>query len=1022
MSADAKVTEDGVTDSITPPGRPFALNTPFIQDWDRYKLLGHLGRGGMGTVYRAQDLKNDREVALKFVLGTDPRMTRRLVHEASAQSRIDHPNICRVYEIGEEMGQSYIAMQLVDGISLCKAAEQMSVDEKVGVLREAALAVHEAHRQGIVHRDLKPANILVERRNGRWHPFVMDFGLARETSVQIDSGESGFLLGTPPYMSPEQARGDARLVDRRSDVYGLGATLYELLTGRPPFVDGSTAAILTRLVGEEPMGPRGLVPSIPLELETIVLKCLEKDPDRRYASARALADDLGRYLDGIPIFGRRSSRWRRFHARVRTHRLLAATLGISILAVVGASAIGIRAHLRSLEEAEVSETRARIAERLGEQIEQIEGYMREANLRPLHDVRVDRGVIRDRLRAIGASRVAAVQVGAEGYVDAALGRGHLALREWPEAIEALRAAESEGVESADVHAALGRALGEMYLRSADGADRSPEDKEVLPAWLASRRADLTRRYLEPARAQIARGFVERADSEILRARLSLYGRDFEDAERRARQVATSDPSSSEALQIAGSAARLRASARMDRGDFEGALPMLRRAADAYDRAISIARSDGDLLRESSEVQIMLAEVEHRQNHSADESLRRSEDLLEGGALVANSDDSDAYVDLAGVLLRRYLFDTVHSSRDPVLIDHIIASASRAVSIDPRSARALLMEGTGHIYRGMYDYFNGRDGSEWWRMAVVEISDSIVLNPSNPSGYNALGNAHLWLGSESDKLGRDPMSDYDLAVRSYDDALKISSSCFKACSNETNVLVMMGEHEDSIGVDPSGRIAQARSLGERCLTMSKGSFVVLSALARGEILMASRMLSTGDDPRAHLHSARELLDDADRESSARFEVMLRRSIVNRIDAEYSYLRKYNTNPDSLLNGAIHSLNSALHDFPDSALANVELARVFLIQARHASGPRALVSALLRDAESKVARSLEIDPFLSEAHVVGAEVDIALSELFSDRGSLLRASRHVDAVEKAGSKLPVARTLRARISALSSSLPS
>lgn len=1021
MSADAKVTEDGVTDSITPPGRPFALNTPFIQDWDRYKLLGHLGRGGMGTVYRAQDLKNDREVALKFVLGTDPRMTRRLVHEASAQSRIDHPNICRVYEIGEEMGQSYIAMQLVDGISLCKAAEQMSVDEKVGVLREAALAVHEAHRQGIVHRDLKPANILVERRNGRWHPFVMDFGLARETSVQIDSGESGFLLGTPPYMSPEQARGDARLVDRRSDVYGLGATLYELLTGRPPFVDGSTAAILTRLVGEEPMGPRGLVPSIPLELETIVLKCLEKDPDRRYASARALADDLGRYLDGIPIFGRRSSRWRRFHARVRTHRLLAATLGISILAVVGASAIGIRAHLRSLEEAEVSETRARIAERLGEQIEQIEGYMREANLRPLHDVRVDRGVIRDRLRAIGASRVAAVQVGAEGYVDAALGRGHLALREWPEAIEALRAAESEGVESADVHAALGRALGEMYLRSADGADRSPEDKEVLPAWLASRRADLTRRYLEPARAQIARGFVERADSEILRARLSLYGRDFEDAERRARQVATSDPSSSEALQIAGSAARLRASARMDRGDFEGALPMLRRAADAYDRAISIARSDGDLLRESSEVQIMLAEVEHRQNHSADESLRRSEDLLEGGALVANPDDSDAYADMASVFLRRYLFGPLSPPHDnSILIDRVISSSSRAASLDPKNARALLMEGTGHIYRGMYDYFHGRPGTQWWQIAVTELADFVSLNPSNPSGYNALGNAHLWLGSESDKLGRDPSSDYELAIASYDNALMVNPYCFKSCANKTNVLVMMGEHEDSIGTDPSRRILEALNLGDRCLSMSKGSFVVLSTLARGEILLASRMLSSGQDPRGHLQSARAFIDKANELFPDLPELMFRRSLTNRIEAEYAYAHPGLGDPALLLNSSITLLNSVIREISDVAPANVELARVLLIKSRHAD--RHFSSAFLREAEDKVAKALQADSLLSDAHLVGAEIDLELSALSGDRGYLLRASRHVDAAAGLNPNSLTIRSLKERIVAAGNSIPS
>jgi serine/threonine-protein kinase len=204
--------------------------------WDRYELLDLLGKGGMGMVYRARDRRLDRIVAIKFLRVADPDATMRFLREARAQARIEHPHVCRVYEVGEIEGRAYIALQYVDGEPLQVAARKMPLEAKITVLRDVAMALHEAHRLGIVHRDVKPANIMVERTgDDQWVPIVTDFGLAREATVEIGLTASGAVLGTPAYMSPEQARGDIRLVDRRSDVYGLGATLYELLTGGPPF-------------------------------------------------------------------------------------------------------------------------------------------------------------------------------------------------------------------------------------------------------------------------------------------------------------------------------------------------------------------------------------------------------------------------------------------------------------------------------------------------------------------------------------------------------------------------------------------------------------------------------------------------------------------------------------------------------------------------------------------------------------------------------------------------------------------
>ena len=221
----------------------------------------------------------------------------RFLQEARAQARIDHPHVCRVYEVGEVEDRVYIALQLVDGIPLHRAAEQMSLDEKVAVMRDVAVAIQEAHRLGMCIAISKPANIMAERTaDGRWVPVVTDFGLAHETTFEVGITESGTVLGAPAYMSPEQARGEVAAIDRRSDVYSLGATRYELMTGRPPFPASSLAAALAHVIHDDPPAPRKLIPTLPNDLETVVLKCLAKDPTQRYPSARAPADDLGRYL------------------------------------------------------------------------------------------------------------------------------------------------------------------------------------------------------------------------------------------------------------------------------------------------------------------------------------------------------------------------------------------------------------------------------------------------------------------------------------------------------------------------------------------------------------------------------------------------------------------------------------------------------------------------------------------------------------------------------------------------------
>jgi len=297
----------------------------------KYDLVELLGRGGIGEVWKARDAELSRWIALKFVSSGDPDEAKRFMREAQTAASLSHPNIGAIYEVGREDDRSFIAMQLVSGGTL----DALKADAKTAArhVRDAALAVAHANDKGIIHRDIKPANVMVDD-SGR--VYVMDFGLARRQAAKSSLTASGMVVGTPAYMSPEQARGETGAVDARSDVYGLGATLYAVLSGRAPFEGSHVVEVILRVVADD---PAPLPAAVPRDLRAIVSKCLEKEPARRYQSAAALAEDLGRFLDGAPVHAHPPTPMYLLRRRLSRHRALVLTLSTAVAVMAVALAL-----------------------------------------------------------------------------------------------------------------------------------------------------------------------------------------------------------------------------------------------------------------------------------------------------------------------------------------------------------------------------------------------------------------------------------------------------------------------------------------------------------------------------------------------------------------------------------------------------------------------------------------------------------------------------------------------------------
>jgi serine/threonine-protein kinase len=808
-----------------------------VTGWDRYQPIRFLGQGGMGMVFLARDARLHRKVAIKFVRGEDQGSAARFITEARAQARVSHERVCKVYEVGEIQGQVFIAMQYIDGESLSVMAPRLTVEQKARILREAALGVHEAHRQGIIHRDLKPSNIMVERtEDGELRPYVMDFGLAR--TLQGESTETGTVLGTPHYMSPEQARGEVSRLDRRADIYSLGATLYSLLTGQPPISGSNALEVLSRIATEEPALPRALDRDIPVDLESIALKCLEKERSARYDSARALADDLERFLSGDPVQARAAGRWYRLRRKLAKHRRIVAASAVAATLVLSALGWGLKARGEAAE-------RERLARRFTELVERIESMARYSALSPLHDIRADQAAIRARMSELDGEikKAGPVALGPGNY---ALGRGYLALDDEPRALDYLDSAWSHGFREPRAAYALALVTGHLYRQHLRDAEKI-ESKERREA----KKQELRLRYRDPALAYLAGSAGADVPSrEYVAALVAFYEDRFDDALKQLDSIGGGLPWFYEAPALRGDILVARAAQRSDRGDREGAVADFDAGQKACAAAGAIGESAPAVLSAMGELEYQALRMELYGEGNVKPHFERGVESVER-ALAASPDRYDSLV-LEARLYRRFAEHVGNQGGEVEgLFGKAVAAAERAVAVAPAMAVARQELGRSHYQWGEARQERNQDPTAELRKAS-DIFASVGREDQDYEVHLYLGLVFQTWADYEDQTGVDSRTNRAKAIDAYLAAIRLDDHQTPAWVNlGATYFTRAGLPRDQ---DPDDDLERARGAFDKARALNPQQ--VIPCYYGGEIrgLMAKRKLAHGGDPGPDLDAA------------------------------------------------------------------------------------------------------------------------------------------------------------------------
>jgi hypothetical protein len=932
-----------------------------LANWHRYRLLERLGSGGMGEVYKALDPRLNRFVAIKLLRGDDPDFERRFLREAQAQAQIEHPNVCKIFESGNAGNRPYIAMQWIDGLTLQQLAPDLTLEQKVHLIAQAAEGLHAAHRTGLIHRDVKPGNIMAERdADGRLTALVLDFGIAREIAAP-GLTRTGLFVGTPNYMSPEQALGKEGEIDRRTDVYALGATMYELLCGRTPFEAASSMEVVLKLLSEEPRPLRQSAPAIPADLESIVMRCIEHDRARRYDSARALAEDLRRFLDGEPVAARPATWTYRLAKRARKHRGLVAAGAAGVLALAALAGVTLRTRAQATEQ-------ARLAQSFGQEVAEIQWMLRAASQLPLHDLRPDRERVRQRIRGIEGAmqRIGELARGPGLY---ALGRAHFELGEVETARARLEASWQAGYRGPAVAVALGRTLGRLYQRAANDADMIPDKRARL-----ARLADLDRDLRQPALGYLSgAGTADTGTEGLALAEAALYRGERDAAIEKARAVRAAAPWLYESAILEGDAYRAEWRQANDRGDWPAADAARLAAEAAYRAGALVGASDPRPYLDLCE--IAMRDLSTRFFSRGEGSVAD----LEPGFLTGLADCEKALTADPGSARAWTAAGEAHSRWGEILalrngdpgpeLAKAEAAVRRATEADARYAPAWASLGSLLGVRANRERESGGDPTASIDAAIAAFERSIALDPRDTFTLNGLGIVHTERGLDALYSGKDPREPLRGAVAALAKAIELDPTDVNPRINFGNAKAFIGGYEASHGLDARPALAEAAASFEKALEINPGLGIALNGLGVSRFQQGHETLQRGLDPREELRLSEatylESLELAPGEPFTKFNLA---QVYGDLG---EYERRSGRDPAKLVEQGVALFRDAFRANSSMAGPFVDCGLVHLVAARYDADIGRDPARPLGEIHGLVARALAVDPKKSSAHRLQGE---------------------------------------------------
>ncbi|HSE41842.1 MAG TPA: protein kinase [Acidobacteriota bacterium] len=975
----------------------------------RYQQLELIGQGSIGEVFRAYDSVLKRLVALKFLKGSRDGMEERFLREAQSQARVHHDNICKVYEVGEIDHRPFISMQYINGKTLNQAAQEMNLKQKLEVMKKVADAVHAANKAGMIHRDLKPGNILVERVEDGWQPYVTDFGLAREIDAP-DLTRTGVVIGTPAYMSPEQASGVVHELDQRTDVYCLGATFYELLCGKPPFEGKSSMEVLWKIIQEEAPLLRSRQPKISEDLQTIVMKCLEKEPRQRYESARALYEDLARFKDDEPIHARPTSWHYRLSKKARKHRAVVAIATVAFAGVILSASFGLYSWWNAAEQ-------AKHAQEFGQEVEKIEGFLRYAQTLPIHDIRKETKLVRERMKFM-EKRITQIGNTAKGPGYFALGRGYLALHEYERALIHLEKAWNSNYRTPEVAYALGTVMGELFQKQIETLRQVSNDDTR-----ERRRKEIARQYRDPALSYLrAASGITVESTDYLEGLMALYENKYDTALKQAHQAIQTTPWFYASRKLEGDIYLTRGMEKAKSGEHGPAKEDYEKAGAAYKQAMEIGRSDVSIYEAECRRWIEILDVLVNETIPSDEVFNNGISACDK-ALQINKENAEAYTKKA--IIYDHWADTLaeHGKDSEPITQKAIEMAEAALRWHPYSAEAHVILGSGYSDLGWELYGDGKDTSqslkkaiESYRTAVkmkpdaesyaglgavysqkayiemnrsIDPSDSFrksisasqkatELDPSNSDLHNNLGIDYISFGNYQFNKGTNPLKFFNSAIDQFQRALQLNPRNVNCYINLSRVHNLKAEYEISQKLDPTNTLRRSIEYCQKALSIHPD--LPTSNMMEAYWLIALNMLEENQDPTDSLKEAVKVYDEVIRLRGGSPSVYVGRAELELAAARWAIVKGFSSDP--FFANASEALESALKMNPSMPDIYQVYAKYYTLQAQEQIKRGKSAAVKVNKGIENAARAISMNPKHAEAYAIQGELYLLKSEIAFD----------------------------------------